>query len=192
MSKVKLKQQQRRSQIIETAIPLICSVPFDELSVAEICEAAGISVGTFYHYFQKKSDLLIGLLGLIDEFLEEDVFPLLTCGDEIENLKLFAHGWAEHVEAHGLERSKLISSIEPVDIEPGGAKRAAVVKLEEIISRGQEKGQIIPEPDAAALAEIFLLAFRGVTTDWSRHNGSYSVIEKMDMYIALFTRALRP
>lgn len=190
MSRVKEKQMLRRSEIIEAAIPLMNSTPFDELSVNDVCEAAGISVGSFYHYFNKKSDLLVGLLGLIDDYMEAEVFPLLSGGDEIENLKLFAHYWAMHVETNGIERSRLVSSVLPANTDHSGQKRSAVTKLEEIIFAGQQKGQIAGGRQAGELTEYFLLAMRGVTTDWSRHGGSYSVVEKMDDFISLFVRAI--
>jgi len=191
MSKVKQKQIKRRSEIIEAAIPLLNSVPFDELSVNDICEAAGISVGSFYHYFTKKSDLLVGLLGLIDDYMETEAFPQLHKDDELENLKIFAHYWALHVELNGIERSKLVSSVLPANIDHCGQKRSAVNKIEEMVTRGQQKGQITCMYDVATLTEYFLLALRGVTTDWSRHDGSYSVVEKMDAYVDFWLKAIK-
>ena len=65
-------------------------------------------------------------------------------------------------------------------------------KLEEIIGRGQEKGQITSEYSPEMLAANFLLSFRGVTADWSRHDGGYPIVEKMDSYIEFFVRSLKP
>ena len=191
MANVKLKQIQRRSEIIEKVIPLIGTVPFEELSMAEICRAAEISTGSFYHYFTKKSDILVGLLGIIDEYMEADAFPCLTSDDEIENLMIFSRHWSLYVDTHGLERSKLISSIEPAAEDLSGNKRITTVKLEEIMSRGQEKQQIRSDIGAEDLAQMFLLALRGVTVDWSRVDGRYSVREKMEQFISLYVQALR-
>lgn len=190
MSRVKQKQMKRRSEIIEAVIPLLNSIPFDELSVNDICASAGISVGSFYHYFTKKSDLLVGLLGLIDEYLECNVYQLLKDYDETANLRRFANEWALYVESHGLERSKLISSVEPANADMNGNKRRSVVFLEELIKRGQEKEQITREYDASALTELFLLALRGITTDWSRNNGQYNLAEKMDTFIGLWLKGI--
>jgi AcrR family transcriptional regulator len=192
MSKVKQKQIQRRTEIIEAAVPIISRMPFEDISIAEICGEIGISVGSFYHYFTKKNDLLIGMLWLIDEDLQENVFPRLICDDEMENLKIFAHGWAEHVHEHGIDRSKLITGINPEITDLPERERPSILRLEEIISRGQEKGQISKEYDCHELVELFVMTLRGVTTDWSRRNGSYSIVEKMDRYIAIFLRAFRP
>ncbi len=190
MSKVSEKQLRRRSEIIEAVIPLIGSVPFEQLSVNEICSAAGISVGSFYHYFEKKSDLLVGLLGLIDEHLEEKVYPLLQKGSSMEKLRIFALEWARYVNSHGLERSKLISSVEPANTDLGGNKRSSVVFLEGIFREGQAQGCIVSAHSPESLTELYLLALRGITTDWSRNSGRYPLEEKMAEFIDIWLKGI--
>lgn len=192
MTKVKQKQSKRRVEMLEAAIPLISQRPFEEISVAEICQALGISVGSFYHYFKKKDDLLVGLLWIIDEDLAENTFPLLTCESEIENLKLFAHGWAEHVAGHGIERSKLISSINPDSTEFSEHDRPAIRKLHALIAAGQAKGQITADFEADTLTGLFLTTLRGITLDWSRREGRYALTERVDRDVGILLRAFLP
>ncbi|MBR5932281.1 MAG: TetR/AcrR family transcriptional regulator [Lachnospiraceae bacterium] len=192
MTKVKQKQSKRRIEILEAVIPLISQQSFEEISVAEICQSIGISIGSFYHYFTTKNDLLIGLLWIIDEDLVENTFPLLTNKNELENLKLFAHGWAEHVSSHGIERSKLISSINPDNEALAERDRPAIRKLLEIITSGQAKKQITTEYDADTLTDLFLITMRGITQDWSRRDGSYALTERMDQSIEILLRAFLP
>ena len=191
MSKVKEKQNRRRVEILEKVIPILSEESFDDLSVSEICARIGISVGSFYHYFTKKTDLLGGFMVLIDDDIERKVVPLLTSEDEIENLRRFAHGWAEYVAEHGIERSKLISAIDPDGNGISETDRISLEVLREHIGRGQDRGQITREQDAEELASMFLLALRGVTVDWSRRGGSYAVTEKMDAVIGFYLRAFR-
>lgn len=191
MTKVKQKQRRRRIEILEAAIPLISQRPFEEISIAEICGALGISVGSFYHYFRKKDDLLAGLLWIIDEDLEETTFPLLDSDSEIENLRRFARGWAEHVSSHGIERSRLISSINPDSADLPEHDRPAVRKLREIIAAGQAKGQITADYDADTLTGLFLTALRGVTLDWSRRGGSYELTGRMAQSVDVLLRGFR-
>ena len=192
MTKVKQKQSKRRIEILEAVIPLISQQSFEEISVAEICQSIGISIGSFYHYFTTKNDLLIGLLWIIDEDLVENTFPLLTNKNELENLKVFAHGWAEHVSSHGIERSKLISSINPDNEALVERDRPAIQKLREIITAGQTKKQITKEYDADTLTDLFLTTMRGITQDWSRRDGSYALTERMDQSIEILLRAFLP
>ena len=118
MSKVAQKQLKRRTEIIETALRLMNDTPFDALSVSDICEAADISIGSFYHYFNKKSDLLVGLLSLVDEALEEEVYPGLSHDSEPENLRLLAMGFAAYINKNDLERSRLISGTKSRNSSP--------------------------------------------------------------------------
>ena len=192
MTKVELKQAAKRREIIESAIPIISAGNFDEISVSDICKATGISVGTFYHYFTAKNDLLVGLFALVDAHISDNVKPLLVPGNEPENLFLFAKGWAEHVAANGIARSRLISAIEPADTDAFGEKREAVKILEEIMRKGQEKKQITLAHSPEELTRMFLLAMRGVTVDWSRHNGQYDAVAAMEEFMSLFINGLKP
>ncbi len=192
MAKVKQKQSKRRVEILEAAIPLISQHSFEEIGISEICREIGISIGSFYHYFRRKDDLLVGLLWIIDEDLAETTFPLLTGEDGIEDLKRFAHGWAVHVSSHGIERSKLISSINPDRADFPEHDRPAIRKLREIIADSQAKGQITGEYDTDALADLFLTTLRGITLDWSRREGNYALVERMDQRIAILLRAFLP
>lgn len=51
-----------------------------------------------FHYFEKKSDLLIGLLEIVDEYLEQWVFPGLISLSEPENLLIIARSFARHID----------------------------------------------------------------------------------------------
>ena len=192
MSKVQQKQLKRRTEIIETAIRLMNDTPFDALSVSDICEAADISIGSFYHYFSRKSDLLVGLLSLVDEALEETVFPSLTHPDQREDLRLLARGFAAYIQGNDLERSRLIAAIEPFDVALNGQPRSLCVKVEELFRRGQEAGQITRSLPLAELTRLYLIALRGVSVDWTRHNGSYDLLGTMDTFLSLFLRSVSP
>jgi hypothetical protein len=130
-------------------------------------------------------------MGLIDNYMADVIFPILNNENELENIKTFAVGWAQYVCEHGLERSKLISGIKPFDVDYMGKKRLTILKLEEIITAGQKKGQITDLYEPSTLSEFIMFSIRGVSTDWSRHDGSYSVTDKMNDYISFLMRALK-
>lgn len=190
-SNVRKKQARRRSEIIEAVIPLITGEDFDTISVNDLCKAAGISVGTFYHYFTQKTDMLIGLLWLIDEDLEQNVFPLLTKKDEMENLRIFAHAWANHIKEHGLERSKLIATMNLESEMLVESERSSIQRLKKIFEDAQKKGQLGKGDSVDTLTEYFLLMLRSVSNDWSRREGKYDIVQKMDDVTEFFIRACR-
>ena len=190
MTKIQEKQTNRRREIIDTIIPLLEEKNFDEISVEDICSAANISIGSFYHYFNKKSDILAGLFTRIDSFMEKEVFPLLNKHDETENLRIFAQSWLKYIEETGLEHSKLIATIDTTDMTLSGEKRSSSVVLEKIMHRGQSKGIFTVEQTAEELAELFMIALRGLSKDWTSRNASYSLTDRGTVYIEFMLKAL--
>ena len=190
MTKIQEKQTNRRREIIETIIPLLEEKTFEEISVEDICKAADISVGSFYHYFEKKSDILAGLFTRIDSFMEKDVYPLLKKRDEIENLRIFAQSWIKYIEGTGLDHSRLIATIDTTDLTLSGEKRSSAAVLEKIIQRGQEKGQITASQSPQQLAELFMIALRGLSKDWTSRGAAYSLTGRGTVYIEFMLKAL--
>ena len=55
------KHQARRTHIIESAVVLFASKGFADTTTADICQAAGISTGTLFHYFPSKQAVFYGI-----------------------------------------------------------------------------------------------------------------------------------
>ncbi len=190
VSKIHQKQVQRRIEILEKVLHLMKTKSFEEISVQEICTTADISIGSFYHYFKQKSDILASLMELIDIYMLEHVFPLLTNASALENLKLISRGFAAHIVENGIELSKLISRCCPTEYNIYNEKRPLVQKLAEIVSTGQQKGEFTTLLSPEKTADLLLIALSGVAVDWSRRDGNYSILDRMEEFSALFLPAL--
>lgn len=91
--------QQTYKHIMSTAEDLLKSTSFDELSVNEICEKAGISKGGFYHHFSSKDQLLALLIGLqMERLMHERVTPLLEKEDAFTLLNLYIKTGLEYLK----------------------------------------------------------------------------------------------
>ncbi|OYT42848.1 hypothetical protein B6U90_07700 [Thermoplasmatales archaeon ex4484_6] len=64
------KHEERRTEIIETAVELFAQHGYDETSVNMIIDRIGIAKGTFYHYFSSKDELLEEIVDLMVEKVE--------------------------------------------------------------------------------------------------------------------------
>ena len=190
MTRVEVKQAANRREIIEMIVPLLEDRTFEELSVEDICRTADISVGSFYHYFEKKSDILVGLFSRIDSFMEKDAFPLMKKRSEPENLRIFAEKWLSYIESNGLEHSRLISSIQATDLDLGGEKRSTAAVLEEHFRKGQASGTLDTSLPPQEAASLFMIALRGIALDWTRRNAAYSLTEKGSVYIRFLLKAI--
>lgn len=62
LTKRQLQAQASREKIFSTAQMLFAENGYNNVSVADICKEAGVSVGLFYNYFKSKSDISIECL----------------------------------------------------------------------------------------------------------------------------------
>ena len=58
MTKQKLKSQETKERIFEATKAIMQKNGYENLSIKNICEEAGVSNGSFYHHFKTKDDLL--------------------------------------------------------------------------------------------------------------------------------------
>ncbi len=190
MSKIRQKQMKRRSEILSKVMKLTEKTPFEDLSIRDICEGTGISVGSFYHYFKEKSDLVTGLMDLIDSYMEKEVLPQLTCDSALENLRLISLGFSQHIANCGLEQAKLIAVYKPTDVDDYGARRLIFRMIESVVTAGQESGEFHKDLTPEKTSEMILTAISGVAVDWTRCRASYDLVERMGDYTAFFFQVL--
>ena len=58
ISKQQQKSMETREKIFQAAKRILQKKGYEELSIKNICEEAGVSNGSFYHHFKTKDDLL--------------------------------------------------------------------------------------------------------------------------------------
>lgn len=56
--RARLSAEDRKSQILEAATDLLGSHPWEDVTVARLLKASGLSKGGFYHHFTSKEDVL--------------------------------------------------------------------------------------------------------------------------------------
>lgn len=58
LSKQQLKSRETKERIFQAAKRILQKSSYENLSIKNICEEAGVSNGSFYHHFKTKDDLL--------------------------------------------------------------------------------------------------------------------------------------
>ena len=190
MTKIEQKQNAKRKEILLKLLPVLETRTLDELSVEDICSIADISVGSFYHYFEKKSDILVALFTRTDIYMEENAFPKMKGKDHLNNIRIFATEWVKFNESDGPERSKMITSINVTDQSLRGDVRSPIKVLTEEIEAGQKNGTIRTDMTPDRIATMFMIGLRGLGLDWTRRGGSYSLTGYGKDYIELLIRAI--
>jgi AcrR family transcriptional regulator len=90
----------RRSQIITAAVRLLEKRSFNQISVSELAEEAGISVGTIYQYAESKEDVLVMVIVDILEAYRDAMTPVIAeVDDVVERLHRMFRAYCEVVDS---------------------------------------------------------------------------------------------
>lgn len=98
--RVRLDNDQRRAQLLELARRAFSDRAYDDVSIDDLAQVAGISKGLLYHYFPTKRDLYVaGLREIADELVDAiaRVPPTLP---PIDRVRFGVDAYLEHVMRH--------------------------------------------------------------------------------------------
>lgn len=184
-NKVKHKQKTKRKELAFKALPIIDAHGFGALSVSDICAALGISVGTFYHYFKDKNDIIMEFFHLIDQYYIEKVEPEIKLQENtLDGIRFFCLQYGVYSIDVGLEICRQISVIPMISQhdEFMSDKRVLCKMLFEIVERGQATGQITTRYTAKQVVDMFLIMIRGYCFDWVKCNAAYDIVEAIGLH----------
>jgi len=186
----------KRNEIVDKVVAMLNRLDIKDATVHMICEAADISVGTFYHYFVDKNDLVTDILGRIDRYLADQVIPNLNSEDEIENMIAFGKGFASYTNGVGSATGGIISTADfPLPNTKEGIleehNRLIYTIPRDIMLRGQKKRQIAQDLDVEDTVNILVISLRGNALEWSRRSRVYSIEEQVTKFMMLFARMIR-
>ncbi len=175
----KQKKQLTKKRIVTAAWKLFYSQGYDDTTVDEIIREAGTSKGTFYHYFDGKDALLSSLSYLFDDKYEE-LMPLLDPeGDSFDKLVYLNQELFAMIET-SVSR-ELLASLYSSQLITRGEKhlldrnRLYYRLLNEIISEGQKRGELITTMSSYEMTKLYALCERALLYDWCICNGEYSL-----------------
>jgi AcrR family transcriptional regulator len=163
---IRLGVQERRRRLLDLGADLFARHAYDELSMAQIARAAGISKALLYHYFPSKQAYFAATLEQAAAGLAAAVAP----DPSLPPVDQLAHGvdaylaWVEdHAEAYG----KLMRGV------------GAVPEVREVVDRVRREtaerivaglaGDAPPDPALRTAVRGWLWFMDGVLEDWLEH-----------------------
>ena len=158
------RSERTRAAIRDAANKLFLDRGVDETTVDEICEAAGISKGTFYLYFHRKEDLLLeyGLQRL--RRIREMVPELIGGGSFRQAIEAIiddvvrGKGWGREVTGRAI--LEMGTSAERLPIQ------APHKLIQPLIEVAQARGELRTDIPPEALAHFVLRSVLGALRDW--------------------------
>ena len=192
------KKQQRntKGKIISAAWKLFYQQGYENTTVEDILELSGTSKGTFYHYFEGKDALLGTLSVLFDEkyeqliptidpetnalealaYLNRELFAMIDSSVSLELLaRLLSTQLVTRGEKHLLDRDRLYFRL-----------------LREIVTRGQEKGEIRTDYSVGEITRAYAMMERALMYDWCLRGGDYALsrysADIMQMFLSNYAK----
>jgi AcrR family transcriptional regulator len=166
-----------KNRIFKSAVALIDEHEYENVTIEDISNKAGVSVGAFYHYYKSKSDIMLELYMEIDGYYEDTVVPLLVSDDVFDNIRIFFTHYADYQIEKGYNHVKhLFATHNRLFVDKS---RTIYSSLREVLERGGVAGQITQQYSIEEIENCYFVLARGVVYDWILHEGDYDLVERM-------------
>lgn len=185
-ARARLDVDERRAQLVALGIELFGQRPYDEVSIDELAEAAGISKGLLYHYFPTKRDFYVASVREAARQLlaTTDTDPALPAE---ERLRAGLDAYLAYVERHAAAYTTVMRSGVGTDPE---LSRVVDGTREELLQRIVEGAA---QHGAAPLARAALRGFVGfveaASLEWVQHR-AVSRDELRDLFAGVLVATL--
>ncbi|HPJ95017.1 MAG TPA: TetR/AcrR family transcriptional regulator [Deltaproteobacteria bacterium] len=179
-----LHAMETKERIFQVASQLILKKGFDNATLEEISNKAGVSKGLFYHYFKSKTDLIIESYSLIDSEFEQELKGLDADTTPLDKILLTVNTMARHAKQRGLDAVRQIykGQLDAATASFISKKRPFYRTIREAVAALQDQGAISSEIPPDEYADCLMTCARGVLYDWCLHKGRYDIEKSMDTY----------
>ncbi|NLM53130.1 MAG: TetR/AcrR family transcriptional regulator [Firmicutes bacterium] len=189
LTKRQLQAQKTRNRVYNTAVRLMQTKGFDNITVEEICAKAGVSIGSFYNRFKSKYDILSAIFNEADEYFQNVVVDKLQeVATAREKVLLFFEHYGSYNTSCGVDFVKHFYHVQNKIFITKGRQMQNI--LQQIISQGQKNGEIRQDMPVEEIVQYLFIAARGVVFDWCQHDGKYNLSEYLVGYMELMLKAI--
>jgi len=190
------KAEATKQLIFESALALFKKKGFDQVSIKEITDYAGTAKGSFYTYFNTKSDIIVQEFWAIDAYYRSIEAEVLTQASASDKLLKFTELQLTYVrDVIGCDTLKVLYANQV--LKDGSDKvitdqsRFWYTFICSLIEEGQRSGLFHCEKTAAEYAGFFNRAIRGLFLDWNISSASFDLVEAgLDYCTSLLLPAL--
>lgn len=173
-----------KKKIYQIGIKLIRKYGLDGVNVTQIAKSAGISVGTFYHYYNSKLDLFMELYRKADHYYETRLIHSLKESPYPQNIYRFFEEYADLAAENGVRLTQKMYVPENTLFTARTQGMHSVLQILVRDAQGCGLCKLKNTPQEIE-KELFLIA-RGVIFDWALHEGSYDLKKKMQRMLAIY------
>ena len=157
--------QQTYEHILHIAEELLATSSYEELSISEICEKAGVSKGGFYHHFPSKDQIIAILIGRqMQEHVYTHIEPLLGEKDAMSLLHLYMQSGLDYLNnspKDTLARCWLALS-QHGELANSQLSLLSFELLQNILMQGIQEGSFRKDIDIIFYAQFIAATYSGI------------------------------
>lgn len=182
----RLTVDERRRQLLRAGAEIFASHAFEEISMRQIAEAAGVSKPLLYHYFPSKDELFIAALTEAASELQDLIEPSGQ-GTPVEQLTSSLDAYLAWIEDHSETWAKLMQSAVSLpaarELVEGFRQRTLELALAQLTKRRK------PRPALRIAIKGWLGYMDAAILDWT-HARDLPREKLRDLLLAAFISAL--
>lgn len=182
---------EKQKNIVDAVVTLMDEHGLKKVSILDICAAAGISVGAFYHYFPSKDHIVPAMYDQLTIHMEHVCADKLPQLDAPAAILMFFDRYAENITRWGACANLLTvknSLDNKYDCEQRGT--ALFDLLLRIVCAGQESGELISTRPADVLTEQLLIMARGCSIEFAKRGEAFPCAAYMHDMVAAFVTSI--
>lgn len=188
----KEQAQATKRKIYRSAIELIQSKGYENVSIEDIAQRSNTAKGTFYLYFKSKQDLIYHTIQMYDEIAEnayQKIQQLPTFEEQLVGYLYFANTEIQAIGdkilnallGHNLTETNKFLTVE---------KRAIYQALQRIIEKGYATGELSKEYDIAFYTEMIVIFIQGLDYYWCNANPTFDYVKTSEREARIFVKGL--
>ena len=171
-----------RAKIQSAALTLFNREGFENVSVEEIAQTVGCSVGNIYHYFKSKDELAIQVTQMVDEAytaLEEEYLTDRETSGQEKLLDFVGRSLEISASDEMLYKAFIHGLRYPEQaVLQKNDKRVYYRLLRELVDLCQEEGSIHSSYDPDCLVEDLVVLHRGTLFEWRIYQEGFDIAKQ--------------
>lgn len=189
---VQEKKDAKRSQLLNIALQLFSEKGFQNTTIQNICEAAGVSVGSVYFYFSNKESIYEAVYQMITEEYENRVENALRGLSDIRDIIIKLIEVAVRYSVPNFDKSRFFlmnSSLNDLKTKRDNALKATVPFIQRLLDEAVTKGEL-DSINTEMAAVSFIYGTYQMLRYWNLHEKPISTDEMIQFLYNYHTKGL--
>lgn len=186
VNKKKLQSELTRQKLLQTSKHLITEKGFHNVSISDICSECHVAKGTFYVYFNSKTDIVMELL----DDLTDEIFSAFHWDENLSACDLLINFHTKFMETIPKQGIGFTREFLMIIIEMSVYKKSTKVRhqgvVEKILQHGINRGEFVKDLSVELYSHRYILMVYSLFIDWCFYNGEYNIVNKGACWIKDF------